>query len=116
MGCMPPPETAQARQSGVAYQPLQRLDSHQKAATIGIDLTKKRFQLHGVDGHGKIFLKKQVKREQTAMSFANLASALVDMGTCGDVHYWARKLLGTARTVGDPVVCQAQSLFGTERR
>ncbi|MDR6376081.1 hypothetical protein J2776_002781 [Paraburkholderia caledonica] len=37
-----------------------------KATTIGIDLAKNVFQLHGVDGHGKVVLKKQMKREQTA--------------------------------------------------
>ncbi|MGF6575047.1 transposase [Paraburkholderia sp. GAS333] len=50
-----------------------------KATTIGIDLAKNVFQLHGVDGHGKVVLRKQVKREQMAMFFANLPPALVGM-------------------------------------
>ncbi|MGF6758874.1 transposase [Paraburkholderia sp. GAS42] len=57
------------------------------------------FQVHGVSGHGKIVLKKQVKREQMTMFFANLAPALVGMEACSGAHYWARKLQGMGHTV-----------------
>jgi transposase len=70
-----------------------------KATTIGIDLAKNVFQLHGVDGHGKVVLKKQMKREQMATFFANLAPALVGMEACSGAHYWARKLQGMGHTV-----------------
>ena len=50
-----------------------------KATTIGIDLAKNVFQIHGVDGHGKVVMKKQVKREQMAVFFANLPAALIGM-------------------------------------
>jgi hypothetical protein len=39
-----------------------------KITTIGIDLTKSVFQIHGVDGHGKTVLKKQIKRSEMDMS------------------------------------------------
>jgi transposase len=48
-----------------------------KATTIGIDLAKNLFQLHGIDGHGKVVLKRQIKREQMAAFFVNLPSALI---------------------------------------
>ncbi len=70
-----------------------------KATTIGIDLAKNVFQIHGVEGHGKMVLKKQVKREQMATFFANLAPALVGMEACGSAHYWARKLQSMGHTV-----------------
>jgi transposase len=57
-----------------------------KATTIGIDLAQNVFQLHGVDEHGKVVLKKQVKREQMAPFFANLAPALVGMEACCGAH------------------------------
>ena len=44
-----------------------------KITTIGIDLAKNVFQVHGVDAYGKAVLKKQIKREEMAVFFANLA-------------------------------------------
>ena len=43
-----------------------------KITTIGIDLAKSVFQVHGVDEHGKAVLRKQVKRQDMASYFANL--------------------------------------------
>jgi transposase len=67
--------------------------------TIGIDLAKNVFQVHGVDEHGKTMLKKQLKRDQMAPFFANLPPCLVGMEACGSAHYWARKLQGFGHTV-----------------
>jgi hypothetical protein len=63
-----------------------------KITIIGIDLAKNVFQIHGVDAHGKAVLKKQIKREEMAVFFANLAPCLIGMEACGSAHYWARKL------------------------
>jgi transposase len=60
--------------------------------TIGIDLAKNVFQVHGVDAQGKPVLKKQLKRDQMAVFFANLKPCLIGMEACGSAHYWARKL------------------------
>ncbi len=43
-----------------------------KITTVGIDLAKNVFQLHGVDRHGKTVLRKAIKRDQMAVFFANL--------------------------------------------
>ncbi|RIY38729.1 IS110 family transposase [Neopusillimonas maritima] len=60
--------------------------------TIGIDLAKDVFQIHGVDGQGKIVLRKQLRRGQMASFFVNLPACLIGMEACGSAHYWARKL------------------------
>ncbi|WP_434033108.1 IS110 family transposase [Cupriavidus sp. a3] len=70
-----------------------------KATTIGIDLAKNVFQVHGVSENGKIVLRRQLKRHQVAIFFANLAPALVGMEACGSAHYWARRLQGMGHTV-----------------
>ncbi len=67
--------------------------------TIGIDLAKKVFQVHGVDEHGKACLKKQLKRAQVLPFFANLPPCLIGMEACGSAHYWARKLEKLGHTV-----------------
>ena len=63
-----------------------------KTTTVGIDLAKNVFQVHGVNEHGKATLKKQLKRDQVAAFFANMPRCLVGMEACGGAHHWARKL------------------------
>ena len=70
-----------------------------KLTTIGIDLAKTVFQVHGVDAHGKVSLKKQLKRGQVAAFFANLPPCLIGMEACGSAHYWARKLQALGHAV-----------------
>jgi transposase len=67
--------------------------------TIGIDLAKNVFQVHAVDEHGKVVLKKQIKRDQMAAFFVNLPTCLIGMEACGSAHYWARKLQAVGHTV-----------------
>jgi transposase len=61
-----------------------------KATTVGIDLAKNEFRLHGVDWPGRVVLKNQVKREQMVTFLANLAPALVGMEACSGSQYWAQ--------------------------
>jgi len=63
-----------------------------KVTTVGIDLAKNVFQVHGVDERGKTVLRKQLKRAQVVQFFANLAPCLIGMEACGSAHYWGRKL------------------------
>jgi hypothetical protein len=70
-----------------------------KITTIGIDLAKAVFQVHGVDGQGKAVLRKQLKRDQMAPFFAALPPCLIGMEACGSAHHWARKLQGFGHTV-----------------
>ncbi len=61
--------------------------------TLGLDLAKNVFQVHGVDGHGKVALRKQLKRAQVLAFFANLPPCLVGLEACAGAHYWARELI-----------------------
>ena len=70
-----------------------------KIATVGIDLAKNLFQLHGVNEHGKVVIKKQIKRDQMAEFFVNLPPCLVGMEACGGAHHWARRLQAYGHTV-----------------
>lgn len=70
-----------------------------KITTIGIDLAKNVMQVHGVDERGKAVLKKQLKREQVTLFFANLPICLIGMEACGSAHFWARKLQSFGHTV-----------------
>jgi transposase len=70
-----------------------------KITTVGIDLAKNVFQVHGVDEHGKAVLKKQLKRAQFALFFSNLSPCLIGMEACGSAHHWARKLQDLGHTV-----------------
>jgi len=67
--------------------------------TVGIDLAKNVFQIHGVDERGKATLKKQLKRAQMADFFATLPPSFVGMEACGSAHHWARKLQRFGHTV-----------------
>ena len=70
-----------------------------KITTIGIDLAKAVFQVHGVDERGKAVLRKQLKRKDVVKFFANLEPCLIGMEACGSAHYWARKLSELGHTV-----------------
>lgn len=67
--------------------------------TIGLDLAKSVFQVHGVDARGKPTLKKQLRRDQVVAYFANLPRCLVGIEACGSAHHWARKLQSQGHTV-----------------
>jgi len=70
-----------------------------KITTIGIDLAKIVFQIHGVDERGKVGVRKQLKRAEMSVYFANLEPCLIGMEACGSAHHWARKLEGYGHTV-----------------
>jgi len=70
-----------------------------KITTVGIDLAKNVFQVHGVDERGKAGLRKQLKRKEVVSFFANLEPCLIGMEACGSAHYWARKLAALGHTV-----------------
>jgi len=59
--------------------------------TLGIDLAKAVFQLHGTDSNGKAVLKKRLRRHQLLAFMQTLPPCLVGMEACGGAHYWSRK-------------------------
>ncbi len=60
--------------------------------TIGIDIAKLVFQLHGVDAAGEVVLCRRLRRGQVAAFFAALPPCLVGMEACGTAHFWAREI------------------------
>src|SRR6202521_4366806 len=61
--------------------------------TIGLDLAKRVFQVHGVDAAGRVVVRKSLRRAQMLPFFAKLPSCLVGMEACGTSHHWARELI-----------------------
>ena len=70
-----------------------------KMTSIGIDLAKNVFQVHGVDDHGNAVLRKKLDRVKMAEFFIKLQPCLIGMEACGSAHYWGRKLTGMGHTV-----------------
>lgn len=66
---------------------------------IGIDLAKRVFQVHGVNGYEQVVVRKQLNREQMHRYFKELPPCLIGMEACGTSHYWARVLTGYGHTV-----------------
>ena len=60
--------------------------------TIGVDLAKSVFQVHGVDKLGKTVIQKRLRRSRVLEFFIQLPPCLIGMEACGSAHYWARKL------------------------
>lgn len=70
-----------------------------KTTTMGIDLAKSVFQLHGVDARGQAVVRRSLKRAQMRTYFARLEPCLIGMEACGSAHYWARELTALGHTV-----------------
>ena len=60
--------------------------------TIGLDIAKSVFQVHGVDAAGTVLVRKSLRRSKLRAFFAGLDPALVGMEACGSAHHWAREL------------------------
>jgi len=61
-------------------------------ATIGLDIAKNVFQVHGIDAAENVVVRKQLRRGQVMAFFKGLAPCLVGMEACATSHYWAREL------------------------
>ena len=61
-------------------------------STIGLDLAKSIFQVHGVDAAGNVVVRRALRRSQVLPFFAKLAPCLVGLEACGTSHHWAREL------------------------
>ena len=68
-------------------------------STIGLDLAKNVFQVHGIDANEKVVVRKQLRRSQVMAFFEALPPCLVGMEACATAHHWARAL----RTLGHEV-------------
>jgi transposase len=66
--------------------------SMSEITTIGLDLAKHVFQVHGVDADGATVLRKQLRRGQVLIFFSRLPACVVGLEACATAHYWAREL------------------------
>jgi transposase len=63
-----------------------------KISTIGVDLAKGVFQVHGVDDRGEVVVRQALRRSKVLAWFGRLAPCLVGVEACATAHYWAREL------------------------
>lgn len=63
-----------------------------KVSTIGLDIAKNVFQVHGVDDEGQVVIRRKLRRRQVLTFFAKLPPCLIGMEACATSHYWAREL------------------------
>jgi len=67
--------------------------------TIGLDIAKSVFQVHGVDDVGTVVIRKRVSRSKMLEFFANLPPCLVGIEACPAAHHWGRELQALGHTV-----------------
>src|SRR5918912_1880479 len=83
----------------VVRRPRRREMSEMQVTTIGLDIAKNLFQVHGADAQGRPVLKRKLARGKVLEFFATLPPCLVGLEACGAAHYWARELAGLGHTV-----------------
>jgi transposase len=71
----------------------------QAISTIGLDIAKSVFQVHGVDAEGKIVLRQQLKRARVLAFFRKLPPCLIGIEACASSHYWSRELQALGHSV-----------------
>ena len=64
----------------------------QTVTTIGLDIAKSVFQVHGIDAEGKVIIRRQLKRRYVLAFFQKLAPCLVGIEACASSHHWSREL------------------------
>jgi len=64
----------------------------EQVCTVGLDIAKNVFQVHGVDESGTVLLRRQVRRRQVLDFFGKLPACLVGIEACATAHHWAREL------------------------
>ena len=67
--------------------------------TIGLDIAKSVFQVHGVDAVGQVVIRRQLKRRYVLAFFQKLPSCLIGMEACASAHHWSRELQALGHTV-----------------
>src|ERR1700738_4289728 len=71
----------------------------QTITTIGLDIAKSVFQVHGVDAGGQVVIRRQLKRRSVLAFFQKLPPCLVGIEACASAHHWSRELQALGHTV-----------------
>src|SRR5258708_34852406 len=70
-----------------------------KISTIGLDIAKNVFQVHGVDEAGTVVVRRQLRRSEMLKFFRKQAPCIVGMEACASAHYWAREIAALGHDV-----------------
>jgi transposase len=68
-------------------------------STIGLDIAKNVFQVHGVDGSGAVVVRRQLRRAELLKFFGSLPACTVGLEACATSHHWARQIAALGHTV-----------------
>ncbi len=71
----------------------------QTVTTVGLDIAKSVFQVHGVDAEGKVTIRRKLKRRYVAAFFQKLPPCLVGIEAYASSHHWSRELQALGHTV-----------------
>ena len=71
----------------------------QTISTIGLDIAKSAFQVHGVDAAGQVVIRRQLKRRYVLAFFQKLPPCLIGIEACASSHHWSRELQALGHTV-----------------
>jgi len=71
----------------------------QTVTTIGLDIAKSVFQVHGIDAEDRVIIRRQLKRRYVLAFFAKLPACLVGIEACASSHHWSRELKTLGHTV-----------------
>jgi transposase len=70
----------------------------QAVKTIGLDIAKSIFQVHGVNADGQVVIRRKLKRRYVLAFFEKLPTCLIGMEACATSHHWSRELQARQRT------------------
>jgi transposase len=73
-----------------------------QVTTIGLDIAKRVFQVHGVDAAGAVVVRKKLRRSELLQFFARLAPCLIGIEACATAHHWARELMALGHRANRP--------------
>ena len=71
----------------------------QAIKTVGLDIAKSVFQVHGIDVAGSVVVRRQLKRRYVLAFFEKLTPCVVGIEACASSHHWSRELQALGRTV-----------------
>src|ERR1043166_5480836 len=95
----PPPGTQVPWIWGLLGLPRSGGATMQTITTIGLDIAKSVFQVHGADAVGQVVMRRQLKRRYVLAFFEKLPPCLVGIEACASSHYWSRELQTLGHTV-----------------
>src|SRR5262250_2277565 len=78
---------------------IRRSQVMQTTTTIGLDIAKSVFQVHGIDADGNVVVRRQLKRRYVRTFFQKLPPCLIGIEACASSHYWSRELKALGHTV-----------------